>query len=193
MFFSTQNLYVIKVELHKTFPFLYHALFNVDIDVLLQVQILRRNKKHAQVDVCIPPGNIQLAIKRITIFHALSTHLVTLFYKIALKYNSVMSGVKTVALLGSTGKVGGWVLEMALERKHQVKALVRKPEKLDAYKDKIEIVQGGIKDEEKMLELVTGADVVISTLGSPSNSVLIMKTAAETLVKVLSEMDNPPR
>ena len=44
-----------------------------------------------------------------------------------------------------------------------------------------------------MLELVTGADVVISTLGSPSNSVLIMKTAAETLVKVLSEMDNPPR
>ena len=104
-----------------------------------------------------------------------------------------MSGVKTVALLGSTGKVGGWVLEMALERKHQVKALVRKPEKLDAYKDRIEIVQGGIKDEEKMLELVTGADVVISTLGSPSNSVLIMKTAAETLVKVLSEMDNPPR
>ena len=104
-----------------------------------------------------------------------------------------MSGVKTVALLGSTGKVGGWVLEMALERKHQVKALVRKPEKLDAYKDRIEIVQGGIKDEDKMLELVTGADVVISTLGSPSNSVLIMKTAAETLVKVLSEMDNPPR
>ena len=104
-----------------------------------------------------------------------------------------MSGVKTVALLGSTGKVGGWVLEMALERKHQVKALVRKPEKLDAYKDRIEIFQGGIKDEDKMLELVTGADVVISTLGSPSNSVLIMKTAAETLVKVLSEMDNPPR
>ena len=193
MFFSTQNLYVIKVELHKTFPFLYHALLNVDIDLLLQVQILRRNKKHAQVDVCIPPGNIQLAIKRITIFHALSTHLVTLLNKIALKYNSVMSDVKTVALLGSTGKVGGWVLEMALERKHKVKALVRKPEKLDAYKDKIEIVQGGIKDEEKMLELVTGADVVISTLGSPSNSVLIMKTAAETLVKVLSEMDNPPR
>lgn len=104
-----------------------------------------------------------------------------------------MSGNKTVALIGCTGKVGGWVLEMALERKHQVRALVRKPEKLDAFKDRIEIVQGGIKDEDKMRELVTGANVVISTLGSPSNSVLVMKIAAETLVKVLSEMDNPPR
>ena len=104
-----------------------------------------------------------------------------------------MSGSKTVALIGSTGKVGGWVLEMALERKHQVRALVRKAEKLDAYKDKIQIVQGGIKDEEKMRELVTGADVVISTLGSPSNDILVMKTAAETLVSVLDAMDDPPR
>lgn len=104
-----------------------------------------------------------------------------------------MSGSKTVALIGYTGKVGGWVLEMALERKHQVRALVRKAEKLDAYKDKIQIVQGGIDDEEKMRELVTGADVVISTLGSPSNTVLVMKTAAETLVNVLDAMDDPPR
>ena len=103
-----------------------------------------------------------------------------------------MSGSKTVALIGSTGKVGGWVLEMALERKHQVRALVRKPEKLDAYKDKIQIVQGGIKDEDKMRELVTGADVVISTLGSVPGQ-LVMKPAAEALVKILDEMDSPPR
>ena len=43
-----------------------------------QKKFYEETKKHAQVDVCIPPGNIQLAIKRITIFHALSTHLVTL-------------------------------------------------------------------------------------------------------------------
>jgi len=104
-----------------------------------------------------------------------------------------MSGNKTIALIGSTGKVGGWVLEMALERKYQVRALVRKPEKLDAFKDKIQIVQGGIADEEKMLELVTGVDVVISTLGSPNKHTLIMKTAAETLVKVLDGMEDPPR
>ena len=104
-----------------------------------------------------------------------------------------MSGNKAVALLGCTGKVGGWVLEMALERKYHIRALVRKPEKLDAYKEKIQIIQGGIKDEDKIRDLVTGVDVVISTLGSPSSTVLVMKSAAETLVKVLSDMENPPR
>ena len=104
-----------------------------------------------------------------------------------------MAETKSIALLGSTGKVGGWVLEMALERNYKVKAMVRKAAKLDAYKDKIEIVEGGITDEDKMLELVTGVDVVISTLGSPNKHTLIMKTAAETLVKVLDGMEDPPR
>ena len=104
-----------------------------------------------------------------------------------------MSTGKKVALLGCTGKVGGWVLEMALERGYSVRALARKAEKLDAYKEKIDIVEGGIKDEDKIRELVSGVDVVISTLGSPSNDNVIMKTAAETLVKVLKDMDNPPR
>jgi len=104
-----------------------------------------------------------------------------------------MASVKTVALLGSTGKVGGWVLEMALERNYKVKALVRKAEKLAAYKENIEIIEGGIKDEDKVRDLVTGADVIISTLGSPSKHVLVMRTAAETLVKVLADMEEPPR
>ena len=56
-----------------------------------------------------------------------------------------MASPPTVALLGGTGKVGGWVLEMALERNYKVKAMCRKPEKLDAYKDKIETVAGKLK------------------------------------------------
>jgi len=30
-------------------------------------------------------------------------------------------------------------------------------------------------------------------MGSPSNDILVMKTAAETLVSVLDAMDDPPR
>ena len=82
---------------------------------------------------------------------------------------------------------------MALERGFSVRALARKAEKLDAYKEKIDIVEGGINDESKIRELVSGVDVVISTLGSPSNDNVIMKAAAETLVKVLNDMDNLPR
>ena len=106
--------------------------------------------------------------------------------------------VKTVGLLGSTGRQGGWVLEMALELGHTVRALVRNPKKLDDYSnysdtEKLQIIQGGIDDEEKMRELVKGVDVVISTLGSPSKDTLIMTTAAETLVQVLTDMSEPPR
>ena len=106
--------------------------------------------------------------------------------------------IKTVGLLGCTGKVGGWVLEMALERGHNIRVLVRNPDKLDEYSsyiliEKLHIIQGGIDDEEKLRELVKGVDVVISTLGSPSKNNLIMTTAAETLVQVLNDMSDPPR
>ena len=121
-----------------------------------------------------------------------------MFYTSAIFLNTFspkkkMSTSKKVALLGCTGKVGGWVLEMALERGFSVRALARKAEKLEAYKEKIDIVEGGVNDESKLRELLSGVDVVISTLGSPSNDNVIMKAAAESLVKVLNDMDNPPR
>ena len=42
-----------------------------------------------------------------------------------------------VALIGSTGRAGGWVLEECLSRGYDVTALVRKASKLDAYQDRI--------------------------------------------------------
>ena len=106
--------------------------------------------------------------------------------------------VYTVALLGSTGKVGGWVLEMALERGHTVRALVRNPDKLDEYSNyvmiqKLYIIQGAIDNEQRMRELVNGVDVVISTLGSRSKNNLIMNTAAEALVEALNDISERPR
>ena len=106
--------------------------------------------------------------------------------------------VYTVALLGSTGKVGGWVLEMALERGHTVRVLIRNPDKLDEYSNyfmmkKLYIIQGGIDNEERMRELVNGVDVVISTLGSRSKNDLIMATAAEALVQALNDISERPR
>ena len=38
-----------------------------------------------------------------------------------------------VALIGSTGRAGGWVLEECLSRGYDVTALVRKASKLDTY------------------------------------------------------------
>ena len=71
----------------------------------------------------------------------------------------------TIALLGATGMVGGFLLREALERGHQVRALARTPSKLDEYRDRIVIVQGDARDPDVVRALLRGADVVISALG----------------------------
>merc|ERR1712218_123643 len=89
----------------------------------------------------------------------------------------------TIALLGSTGKVGGWVLEMALERGHTVRALVRNLDKLDDYSnyvqvEKLFVIEGGVEDRDKLRKTIKGSDVVISTLGSSSRHRNLLTNAA---------------
>ena len=72
---------------------------------------------------------------------------------------------KTIALLGATGMVGGYILNKALIQGYEVRALVRTPAKLDAFKNQITIIQGDARDVASIQELLTGCDVVISALG----------------------------
>jgi putative NADH-flavin reductase len=72
---------------------------------------------------------------------------------------------RTVALLGASGMVGGYLLREALARGYTVRALARTPAKLDAFASQIIIVQGDARDPAAIKALVRGADVVISALG----------------------------
>ena len=106
--------------------------------------------------------------------------------------------IYTVALLGSTGKVGGWVLEMALERGHTVRALVRNLDKLDDYSnyvqvEKLFVIQGCVEDRDQLRKTIRGCDVVISTLGSSSRHKNVLTKAAESLLETLSDMSDRPR
>ena len=66
-----------------------------------------------------------------------------------------------IALIGATGFVGNAVLKEALDRGHEVTAIVRNPEKLSPQKN-LKIVQGDVMDTERLAELLKGNDVVIS-------------------------------
>lgn len=72
---------------------------------------------------------------------------------------------QTVALLGASGMVGGYLLREALARGYTVRALARDPAKLDEFSDRITIVQGDARDQAVIQELLRGSDVVISALG----------------------------
>lgn len=74
-----------------------------------------------------------------------------------------------LSILGATGETGQQMVELALARGHQVKALVRRPEALRARHENLEIVVGDARDPAIIEELTTGQDGIICSLGIPAS------------------------
>jgi putative NADH-flavin reductase len=66
-----------------------------------------------------------------------------------------------IALIGATGYVGAAILQEALNRGHEVTAIVRNPGKLPAHA-KLHARKGDVYNEDDLARLVAGHDAVIS-------------------------------
>jgi putative NADH-flavin reductase len=88
-----------------------------------------------------------------------------------------------IAILGSTGFVGKVLLSKALENGYQIKTLVRNPEKLGIYKDKVEFIQGDISQLEKINECFVGVEAVLSTIPPEGNT-----KEPERYAKIMKEL-----
>ena len=99
----------------------------------------------------------------------------------------------TIALLGATGMVGGFVLQQALAEGYEIRALARTPVKLDALKHRITIVQGDARDPAAIEALLHGSDVVISALGpvkaDGAAAKMISTTATGHITRLMPEHD----
>jgi putative NADH-flavin reductase len=73
-----------------------------------------------------------------------------------------------LGILGATGFVGTVLIQKALAQGHQIKALVRSPEKLGSLKNRVEVVQGDMFDPAVLASLVAGVGAVISVAGPRS-------------------------
>jgi putative NADH-flavin reductase len=71
-----------------------------------------------------------------------------------------------ILVLGATGSVGRLVLREALDRRHQVTALVRSPQKLGELASRIRVVQGDALDASAVETAVAGQDAVVYALGA---------------------------
>lgn len=69
-----------------------------------------------------------------------------------------------LAIFGSTGRVGGRLVEYALAEGHTVRTLVRDPAKL-APRPGLEIVAGDVMDPDIVAHVIEGNDAVLSALG----------------------------
>ncbi|HVI87311.1 MAG TPA: NAD(P)-dependent oxidoreductase [Dongiaceae bacterium] len=68
-----------------------------------------------------------------------------------------------IALIGATGFIGSRILDEALDRGHQVTAIVRNPEKVPARAG-ITALRGDVFDAAGLAGLVAGHDAVISAV-----------------------------
>jgi len=66
-----------------------------------------------------------------------------------------------IALIGATGFVGSAILKEALDRSHEVAAIVRNPDKLTPHA-KLHTKKGDVYHEDEVARLVAGYDAVIS-------------------------------
>ncbi len=75
-----------------------------------------------------------------------------------------------IAVFGASGRTGRPLVEQALARGHEVRALVRDPSKLQVKHERFVVIQGDVLDAAKFEETVTGTDAVLSALGQTKTS-----------------------
>lgn len=67
-----------------------------------------------------------------------------------------------LTVIGASGFVGSEVVKEALNRGHQVTAIIRHPEKVSVQNDHLSVVRGDVMDTAALAELIKGSDMVIS-------------------------------
>ncbi|MFI0737826.1 NAD(P)-dependent oxidoreductase [Streptomyces sp. NPDC021100] len=101
-----------------------------------------------------------------------------------------------IALFGANGTIGSRVLREALDRGHQVTAVVRDPAKLTEQHANLTVTTGDVLDPQSVAAAAQGQDVVVSAVGGGDGPghVATIKPAAESLVAGLRTLgDAAPR
>ena len=97
------------------------------------------------------------------------------------------SAPSRILVLGATGGTGRLIVRQAIERGHDVVALVRSPERAHDMKG-ARLVIGDVRDEAVLRGALAGRDAVVSALGTPASpfrEVTLLSTATRALVRAM--------
>jgi uncharacterized protein YbjT (DUF2867 family) len=97
------------------------------------------------------------------------------------------AGSQKLLVLGATGGTGRSIVQQALSRGYDVRALVRSPEKATGLEG-AQISVGDARDERALRKALAGTDAVVSALGTPASplrEVTLLSTATRALVDAM--------
>jgi putative NADH-flavin reductase len=94
-----------------------------------------------------------------------------------------------IALFGSTGPTGKYLIEEGLRQGYTLSVYARDAAKLSAFSGEIEVVTGDLKNWEAIRNCIAGSDAVISALGPNSTKTPEKRPVMHGLRNIISVMD----
>lgn len=89
------------------------------------------------------------------------------FFRLLLLITGLKYNTMTITVFGASGAIGRLLIKQALDKGLNVRAFVRNPSKFDLTHQNLVVIQGELRDFDKIRQAVSGVDAVISTLGPP--------------------------
>jgi putative NADH-flavin reductase len=93
-----------------------------------------------------------------------------------------------LAIFGATGGTGLALTQLALEHGHNVRVLVRNPNRMPLVNANMRLVLGNVLDRESVMKTVLGSDAVLSCLGQRRNILRNTRVVSEGTQLILSIM-----
>src|ERR1041384_6850150 len=78
-----------------------------------------------------------------------------------------------VAIIGASGFIGSALLAEALDRGHEVTAIVRHPEKIDTKNEHLTVKKGDAQQADELAGLISGQDAVISAFNAKESADIV--------------------
>jgi putative NADH-flavin reductase len=90
-----------------------------------------------------------------------------------------------VVLFGASGMIGSRILQELVDRRHDVTAVVRNPEKIATAG--VRVLEGDVTDESTVASTIKGADAVISAYSPPRGHEEALVKAARSLIAGMTQ------
>lgn len=99
-----------------------------------------------------------------------------------------MKNTSTIAVIGGTGKAGGYLVQTLIEKGFSLKMLVRNPDNFTLNHPTVKVIHGDVRDYETVARLIEGCSVVLSTLGgSPLSEPTVFSKATRNIITAMSQ------